>query len=107
MNELVKTKAWRIKLCKNNRGVCKFLPISRPFNSRTRWEDLASIMASIAQKLEMAGAHCIVIATNTMHKVADEFRVRSPLPSYTSRMPLAEEIKNKKMKKGSRSWGPK
>lgn len=35
------------------------------------WEMLAAKLADAARKLVAAGAECIVIATNTMHKVAD------------------------------------
>jgi aspartate racemase len=35
------------------------------------WERAGEIFADIAKRLEGAGAECIVIAANTMHKVAD------------------------------------
>src|SRR5437899_4907207 len=36
-----------------------------------RWEEAGSKLAGIARRLEAAGADMIVLATNTMHKVAD------------------------------------
>jgi len=36
-----------------------------------RWDDAASELAAAARALELAGADCIVLCTNTMHKVAD------------------------------------
>jgi aspartate racemase len=35
-----------------------------------RWDDLAALLAGIAQRLERAGAQAIAICANTMHKVA-------------------------------------
>lgn len=35
------------------------------------WERAGDIFADIAKRLEQAGAQCIVIAANTMHRVAD------------------------------------
>lgn len=36
-----------------------------------RWADAGALLADAAQSLERAGADCIVLCTNTMHKVAD------------------------------------
>lgn len=35
------------------------------------WERAGEIFADVAKRLELAGADCIIIAANTMHKVAD------------------------------------
>jgi aspartate racemase len=45
------------------------------------WEDASAIVAQIARELESAGAECLVICTNTMHKIADgvERAVDAPL----------------------------
>ncbi len=45
------------------------------------WEDMATLLASAAQKLVTAGADCILIGTNTMHKVAPAVQaaIRVPL----------------------------
>ncbi len=39
-----------------------------------RWKELTKLMIETAQKLEEAGADCIVICTNTMHKMADDIQ---------------------------------
>ncbi|TDR78342.1 aspartate/glutamate racemase family protein [Paludibacterium purpuratum] len=44
------------------------------------WHRLAECMARAAQQLEAAGAGCIVLCTNTMHKVADTLGAASSLP---------------------------
>src|SRR5690242_5180350 len=39
--------------------------------SEGRWQEAGANLAAIARRLEGAGADVIVLATNTMHKVAD------------------------------------
>lgn len=39
-----------------------------------RWDEAGSRLATIARNLEQAGADCVLICTNTMHKVADAVR---------------------------------
>lgn len=45
------------------------------------WGETARILGRVAQKLESAGADCVVLCTNTMHKVADQIAaaIRVPL----------------------------
>ena len=45
-----------------------------------RWDKCAEILGDAAEKLEAAGAGMILICANTMHKVADEVRVRIHVP---------------------------
>jgi aspartate racemase len=44
------------------------------------WEQAGEIYAEIARKLELGGAECIVIAANTMHKVADSITHAVSIP---------------------------
>src|ERR1700730_16866386 len=37
-----------------------------------RWDEACQILAGIARALEEGGASCLLICTNTMHKLADE-----------------------------------
>jgi aspartate racemase len=45
-----------------------------------RWEDAAAQLADAAQRLYRGGADCVVLCTNTMHKVADEIAQAVPIP---------------------------
>ena len=45
-----------------------------------RWDEIGDILAEIAIRLEKAGSDCIVIATNTMHKLADYVQSRIGIP---------------------------
>lgn len=44
------------------------------------WDRSGELLAGAARGLELAGAGCVVICTNTMHKVADAVRVATSLP---------------------------
>ncbi|TQV76762.1 aspartate/glutamate racemase family protein [Aliikangiella marina] len=44
------------------------------------WQKTAEILASAAQSLESGGADCVVICTNTMHKVAPQVAASVSLP---------------------------
>ena len=45
-----------------------------------RWDDIGIELAKIAKILEIAGADYIVIATNTMHKLADYIQSQISIP---------------------------
>lgn len=49
--------------------------------SAGRWDEAGALLAGAARSLEAAGAECVVVATNTMHKVGGsvEEAVRIPL----------------------------
>ena len=48
--------------------------------SSGQWGQAGELLAQAARSLEMAGAECIAICTNTMHKVAEQIQARSGLP---------------------------
>jgi len=45
-----------------------------------RWTDAARLLAEHARGLERAGATCLVLCTNTMHRVADEIQAAIDIP---------------------------
>jgi aspartate racemase len=45
-----------------------------------RWDDAAAELADAARALEHGGADCVVLCTNTMHKVADEIAAAVRIP---------------------------
>jgi aspartate racemase len=58
-----------------------------------RWEEAAEILIRAARALERAGADFLVLATNTMHKVAPEITRAVPLPLLHIADATAERIK--------------
>ena len=56
-----------------------FAPISE-LQAQGDWEEMGAIMASSGKRLQDAGAQGLLIATNTMHKVADSVTAATGLP---------------------------
>lgn len=45
-----------------------------------RWEEAAQVLADVARRVEAAGADLLLLATNTMHKVADVIQEAVSIP---------------------------
>jgi aspartate racemase len=45
-----------------------------------RWDDAATILQDAARRVYRGGAECIVLCTNTMHRVADRIQEAVPIP---------------------------
>jgi aspartate racemase len=45
-----------------------------------RWDDAGALLAAGARSLEAGGADCVLLCTNTMHKVADAVAAATSLP---------------------------
>ncbi|MBD0686315.1 aspartate/glutamate racemase [Pseudomonas sp. PSB18] len=45
-----------------------------------RWDDAAAILVDAAQRLQAGGAECVVLCTNTMHKVAAQIQSSISIP---------------------------
>jgi aspartate racemase len=61
------------------------------------WDAAGQALAASAQRLEAGGAECIVLATNTMHKVADAITAATSLPFIHIADPTGEAIRQKGM----------
>ncbi|AJO78390.1 MULTISPECIES: aspartate/glutamate racemase family protein [Pseudomonas] len=59
-----------------------------------RWDLAAQILVDAARRLEAAGAECVVLCTNTMHKVAGEIRAVLSVPFLHIADPTAEAARN-------------
>lgn len=57
------------------------------------WEALGKQMQEAACQLEVSGAHCIVLCTNTMHKVATSIETAISIPFLHIADPTAEAIR--------------
>ena len=56
-----------------------FAPIAQ-MQAEGRWQEAGARLATIARRLEGAGAEVIVLATNTMHKVAEAIEAAIDIP---------------------------
>ena len=55
-----------------------------------RWDDAAKTLQGAAARLHVGGAECIVLCTNTMHKVAEAIARSVPIPFLHIGDPLGE-----------------
>ncbi len=62
------------------------------------WDKSAQILTNASKKLELAGADCIAICTNTMHKIAPQIEKEISIPIIHIAQATADEIKNAKLK---------
>ncbi len=46
----------------------------------SRWDEATQAMVTAARQVERGGAECLLIATNTMHKMADEVQAAVSIP---------------------------
>jgi aspartate racemase len=56
-----------------------FEPVARLENEE-RWDELAALLSSVGRRLEAAGAGCLVIASNTLHRVAAQVQTNLRIP---------------------------
>ncbi|MFK8185732.1 MAG: aspartate/glutamate racemase family protein [Phormidesmis sp.] len=59
------------------------------------WMKIGRLLSEAAVNLEKAGADCIVLATNTIHKVADDITVSTTIPFIHIADSTADAIKQK------------
>ena len=62
------------------------------------WVKLTGIMIDAARKLEAGGAECILICTNTMHKMAEEIQAAISIPLIHIADATGEAIKSEGLK---------
>jgi aspartate racemase len=63
------------------------------------WAGIAVIICDAAKKIDTAGADCMMIGANTMHKIADEVQAAITIPVIHIAAATAAAIENKGLKK--------
>lgn len=63
------------------------------------WEEATRRMITAAQNLERGGAECIIICTNTMHKMAEDVQASVEIPLIHIADPTGEAIKKQGLKR--------
>ena len=71
----------------------------KTLQEKNDWETIEQMFTDIARRLENGGAHCIVMATNTPHLVADAVRQKIKIPLLHIAEETAKEIVRQKIKK--------
>ncbi len=63
-----------------------------------QWDGISAIICDAAQKLERAGADCLLIGANTMHKLADEVQASVKIPVIHIAEETAKAVALKQLK---------
>ena len=71
----------------------------KTLQEKNDWEGIEKLLTDIAQRLEKAGANCIVMATNTPHLVADIISQKIKIPLLHIAEETAKEITSQKINK--------
>jgi len=71
----------------------------KKFTEADDWKKLLEIMRSAAIELEVAGAGCLLIGANTMHKISDEIQAGIKIPVIHIAEAVAKEILKNGLKK--------
>src|SRR5579859_1781397 len=64
-----------------------------------KWDELGDMLASAARRLEAGGADCVLLCTNTMHKLAGAIEKAVAIPFLHIADPVGEAAKAKGWKK--------
>ena len=63
------------------------------------WNKISDIICKVAQTIELAGASCLLIGANTMHKIADEVQAAIKIPVIHIAEAVAKVILKNGLKK--------
>jgi len=69
-----------------------FQPVAQ-LEHEEKWDELATLLADAAKRLERAGADFVMVASNTLHRVAVDLQQRINVPLLHIADAAAEEIK--------------
>lgn len=61
------------------------------------WETLTDVMINAVRRLEKGGADCLLICTNTMHRMADEIESATSIPLLHIADATADAVKSEKL----------
>ncbi|MEP7256248.1 MAG: aspartate/glutamate racemase family protein [Ferruginibacter sp.] len=98
LNELVNKELGGVHSAKIILNSVDFAEI-KVLTEKQDWDGLLIIMSEAAKSIEKAGADCVMIGANTMHKIADEVQAAITIPIIHIADAVAEAIKIKNLKK--------
>lgn len=98
LNEMVNEKLGDVEAAKIILYSLNFADIKK-LTEAEDWKEIEIIISDVAKKLEFAGADCILIGANTMHKIAEEVKNAIHIPLIHVAEETAKAISKKKLKK--------
>jgi aspartate racemase len=91
INEIVRTRLGGLSSAKIAMQSLDFSEVVA-LQKSDRWDDAAALLSDAAQRLEAAGADCVLICTNTMHLVADAVAASIDVPLIDIRQETGRTI---------------
>lgn len=98
INEMVRKRLGGLHSARNVMVSVDFAEIE-VLQAAGRWEEAGQILAECGQALEAAGGECIILCTNTMHRVAAAIEAAATIPLIHIADPTAVAIKQKNLHK--------
>jgi aspartate racemase len=98
INETVKERLGGLCSAKILLYSLNFAEIER-LQREEKWAEATEVMCDAARRVERGGADCLLICTNTMHKMASEVEGAVNIPFLHIADATAREIKKKKIKR--------
>ena len=92
INEAVKARCGGLHSAKSVMYSVDFVEVET-LQHEGQWDDASALLTSAAQNVERAGADCLVICTNTMHKVANTIGEHITIPLLHIADATAEQIR--------------
>jgi aspartate racemase len=91
INQAVKSKLGALHSAELVMYSLDFEPIAQ-FEHDEHWDQLATVVIAAARKLEVAGASFVLIASNTLHKVAPQVQAQLGIPLVHIADAVAEAV---------------
>ncbi len=98
INETVRAKLGGLHSAKCIMASVDFAEIE-PLQHQGKWNEATEILIAAARSVEAGGADCVILCTNTMHKVADEVQKNLRIPILHIADATAQTIKTEGFKK--------
>ena len=98
INTLTKARLGPLHSAKSLMYTVDFAEIEA-FQRSGRWGEAADVLIDAVRRLGHGGADCIVLCTNTMHKLADELQAATHLPFIHIADATAERVRAKGVRK--------
>ena len=98
INETMKARKGPLYSAKSLMYTVNFHDVER-MQHAGEWEKAGEVLVEAAQRLERGGADCIVLCTNTMHKLANVIEAAVKIPFIHIADATAEKIQEQGMKK--------
>ena len=96
LNEMINEKLGGVSSAKIILYSVNFEEIKQ-LTEQGRWDEIEKLMTTIAKSLQAAGADCLLLGANTMHKIADNIQQSIQIPLINIAEETAKEIKQQQL----------